>query len=623
MILQPEAFDSWALHDRRSGRRTSSARAASRTCRRTPNGSPTSIPSLTGNLFEITFDGQCVDHRAGSGRIPRPRSAAQRLDRSESRHRAAAPSHRGSCPIPGIANLVDDARRAPRRARRRRRARCARQCRALSGPARGRRVRERLPRERRVGRHRRADVGDDERAGSHARAAAELRLRGAARAAPRPRRRRSTRHASPRAARHVYVVWHQDDGARQLVYLAVSHDSALATFDPPIKVSDNLPAQRDRAQSVDRGAGRPGVRRLAGVREPRQRRRRPHHDGALQRPPAQRRLRRPRRRPGRRRQVDAVDRVRRLAAGRRVGRRARPRARRASRSSTSTSARGLPGGRSFGPAVRVRRGHARCALRSTTTTSGRRRIAAQKKQHLSSPGPTSGATSGTSTPRARSTPASPGSRTCRVDNASTVFERVNERPSVAIDHPATSTSRGRTSARGSPTRTCSTRAASITARRSARTSRSTTRRPASTRTSTRRRTSGRRASPSTRTACSSRGRTTGSATTTSSSRGASTAARRFLARRARRRHRRRHERADAAEPRVRRQGREARLLRRVGRQLERRSRRVRRRAGLSQPTRTLSLARRGKAATGPTPQLARSAARCARGWSRSQVTLLG
>ena len=51
------------------------------------------------------------------------------------------------------------------------------------------------------------------------------------------------RQHAPRIAargRHVYVVWHQDEGAGSSIYMAVSHDSAQ-TFDPPIRVSDNLP----------------------------------------------------------------------------------------------------------------------------------------------------------------------------------------------------------------------------------------------------------------------------------------------------------------------------------------------------------------------------------------------
>jgi hypothetical protein len=48
---------------------------------------------------------------------------------------------------------------------------------------------------------------------------------------------------APRIAargRHVYVVWHQDEGAGSSIYMAVSHDSAQ-TFEPPFRVSDNLP----------------------------------------------------------------------------------------------------------------------------------------------------------------------------------------------------------------------------------------------------------------------------------------------------------------------------------------------------------------------------------------------
>jgi hypothetical protein len=47
---------------------------------------------------------------------------------------------------------------------------------------------------------------------------------------------------SPRIAargRHVYVVWQQDEGAGKSIYLAVSHDAGL-TFDAPMRVSDNL-----------------------------------------------------------------------------------------------------------------------------------------------------------------------------------------------------------------------------------------------------------------------------------------------------------------------------------------------------------------------------------------------
>ena len=48
---------------------------------------------------------------------------------------------------------------------------------------------------------------------------------------------------APRIAargRHVYVVWHQDEGAGSSIRLAVSHDAGIS-FEPPILVSDNLP----------------------------------------------------------------------------------------------------------------------------------------------------------------------------------------------------------------------------------------------------------------------------------------------------------------------------------------------------------------------------------------------
>ena len=48
---------------------------------------------------------------------------------------------------------------------------------------------------------------------------------------------------APRIAargRRVYVVWHQDEAAGSSIQLAVSHDGGL-TFEPPIAVSDNLP----------------------------------------------------------------------------------------------------------------------------------------------------------------------------------------------------------------------------------------------------------------------------------------------------------------------------------------------------------------------------------------------
>jgi len=49
---------------------------------------------------------------------------------------------------------------------------------------------------------------------------------------------------APRVAargRHLYVVWHQDEGGgASSIQLAASHDSGQ-TFDPPLRVSDNLP----------------------------------------------------------------------------------------------------------------------------------------------------------------------------------------------------------------------------------------------------------------------------------------------------------------------------------------------------------------------------------------------
>jgi hypothetical protein len=163
------------------------------------------------------------------------------------------------------------------------------------------------------------------------------------------------------------------------------------------------------------------------------------------------RLRRPRRRPGRRRQVDAVDRVRRVAAGRRLGRRARPRPE-ASRSSTSTS-RAACRAAELRPGGPRRRGDAD-ALALHNDNKWAPSLAAQKKLLLVAWADFRSYQWDIYSARSFDAGLT-WQPNVRVDD-SAVFERVNERPSVAIDRLGTCTSRGRTSAHGSPIRTSST-----------------------------------------------------------------------------------------------------------------------------------------------------------------------
>jgi hypothetical protein len=186
-------------------------------------------------------------------------------------------------------------------------------------------------------------------------------------------------------------------------------------------------------EPVDRRPGRQGLRRLAGVHESRQRRCRADHDGPLQRQAREEGFRRARRRPGRRRQMDAEHRVRGLEAGGRLDRRARRRARGRAAGARLCGAR-FRGRRFVRPVDPRRRGHSGGARPPQREQVG----ADDRGQQEADPDRLGGL------PNyqwdifsARSANAGLSFETnVRVDDSPN-FERVNERPSVGIDRRGT------------------------------------------------------------------------------------------------------------------------------------------------------------------------------------------
>jgi hypothetical protein len=237
VILQPEAFDSWAFTTTewspdvfREGGLAS--------VQKNPEWIANVDPSLTGNLFEITFDGQTsiIGRKQKTAPGPLSEDNAWIGQNPDTALRAVAP---WVVPDPGIANpslTLSDRRSALV---------------AVGNtlvPGSG------LPCPAPL------DVGACENGYRESVVWTDVEVPdGPTTSAPDPTRvlppafgsavRASGPEATPVAqhapriatrGRHVYVVWHQDDGAGSSIYMALSTDAGL-TFQPPVHVSDNPP----------------------------------------------------------------------------------------------------------------------------------------------------------------------------------------------------------------------------------------------------------------------------------------------------------------------------------------------------------------------------------------------
>jgi hypothetical protein len=237
VILQPEAFDSWAFTTTewspdvfREG--------GFNNLQKNPEWLVNVDPSLTGNLFEITFDGQTTilgrKHKADPG--PLSSDNAWIGQNPDTAFLAVAP---WIVPDPGIANpsMTLAARRAALVAEG-----------VLLRPGSG----TPCPTPLSVGAcengYRESVMWADVDVPTGATTSVPDPTRalppgfGAAIRASGPEDVPVAQHAPRIAARgrHVYVVWYEDVGAGSAIRLAVSHDAGL-TFQPPIAVSDNLP----------------------------------------------------------------------------------------------------------------------------------------------------------------------------------------------------------------------------------------------------------------------------------------------------------------------------------------------------------------------------------------------
>lgn len=237
VILQPEAFDSWAFTTvewspdvfREGGLAN---------VQKNPEWIANVDPSLTGNLFEITFDGQTsiIGRKQKTAPGPLSEDNAWIGQNPDTALRAVAP---WVVPDPGIANpllTLSDRRTALVAVG------------SVLVPGSG------LPCPAPL------DVGACENGYRESVVWTDIEVPdGPTTSAPDPTRvlppafRSAVRASGPEVTpvaqhapriatrgRHVYVVWHQDDGAGSSVYMAVSNDAGL-TFQPPIHVSDNLP----------------------------------------------------------------------------------------------------------------------------------------------------------------------------------------------------------------------------------------------------------------------------------------------------------------------------------------------------------------------------------------------
>jgi len=427
VVLQPEAFDSWAFTTTEwspdvfgEGGRAN--------VQKNPEWVVNVDPDLSGNLFDITFDGQSsiIGRKRKAPAGPLDGTNAWIGQNPDTALRAVAP---WIIPDPGIANpsLTLAARRAALAADG-----------ALLKPGSG----VPCPAPLAVGAcengYRESVVwADVDVPTSPTTSAPDLsralppNFASAVRASG-PESTPVVQHAPRIAARgrHVYVVWYQDDGGGSSIYLAASHDSAQ-TFDPPLKVSDNLPgavtelnpsiavrggkvfvAWQEFGSLGDDDAGRIMMARFSGrprkvgfdVRVDDQ-------DGAGKWMPSIAFA-------GSRPVVAWVD-ERDLGPG-------------GETLEHIYVARGLTGGRSFGPAVRIDAGTPD-ALALHNDNKWAPSLAAQKKQLVVAWADFRSYQWDIYSARSLDAGLS-WQPNVRVDD-STVFERVNERPSVAIDRP--------------------------------------------------------------------------------------------------------------------------------------------------------------------------------------------
>jgi hypothetical protein len=239
VILQPEAFDSWAFTTTewspdvfREG--------GFANLQKNPEWIANVDPDLTGNLFEITFDGQSsiIGRKSKTDPGPLATDNAWIGQYPDTALRAVAP---WIVPDPGIVNpgMTLAARRA-----------------ALVADGillRPDDMNPDCPTPLSVGAcrngYREAVVWADVDVPTSATTSAPDLTRelppgfGAAVRASGPEAVAVEQHApriAARGTRHVYVVWQETEGAGSSIRMAVSHDGGL-TFAPPIFVSDNLP----------------------------------------------------------------------------------------------------------------------------------------------------------------------------------------------------------------------------------------------------------------------------------------------------------------------------------------------------------------------------------------------
>ena len=221
VILQPEAFSDW-------GFRTDEwapdvfKEGGFANLQKYPAWQTNVDASLTGNFFDITFDGQStiIGRRTKGDPGPLGPENAWIGQNPDTGFRTIGP---WIVPDPGIADPSLTLRRAPPAARRRRREAPDRA--ALPGLARRRSVPERLPREHRVGRR------DGSRRPGHGavrtrRGPRPPPSRAASRVSGKEKQGPVTQHA-PRVAAHgryVYAVWHEQGAGLANVFLAVSRN---------------------------------------------------------------------------------------------------------------------------------------------------------------------------------------------------------------------------------------------------------------------------------------------------------------------------------------------------------------------------------------------------------------
>ncbi len=237
VVLQPEAFDSWAFTTTEWSPDVFREGGLANV-QKNPEWVVNVDPDLTGNLFEITFDGQTsvIGRKRKLDPGPLDGTNAWVGQNPDTALRAVAPWIE---PDPGIANpsLTLAARRAALVAD-------GQMLRPASGTD--------CPSPLSVGAcengYRESVVWTDVDVPTTATTAPSDPMRAlppgfgaAVRASgidPVPVAQRAPKIAA--RGRHVYVVWYEAVGGGSSIRLAVSHDAGL-TFQPPINVSDNLP----------------------------------------------------------------------------------------------------------------------------------------------------------------------------------------------------------------------------------------------------------------------------------------------------------------------------------------------------------------------------------------------